>query len=84
MVKKKNNSKTAKRSFGIFFKILLASIPLIASVLSFVYLKDILFWLVFPFATAGVLQSFKISYETFAEYCPYSENLFGLRVSQDY
>ncbi len=77
MVKKKNNSKTAKRSLGIFFKILLASIPLIASVLSFVYLKDILFWLVFPFATAGVLQSFKISYETFAEYCPYSENLLN-------
>lgn len=77
MVKKKNNSKTAKRSFGIFFKILLASTPLLASGLSFVYLKGILFWLVIPFAIAGVSQSFKISYETFAEYCPYSEHLLN-------
>ena len=75
MAKKTNKNKTGKRFFGILFRIVLASIPLLCGVSFLVFLKDILYWLVFPFAVAAFQQSFKLSYEIFAEYCPYSEHL---------
>lgn len=77
MGQKTKKTETTKKFFGIALGIFLASLSLLVGVAFLVYLKDVLFWLVFPFAAAAFLQTFKISYEIFAEYCPYSEQLLN-------